>query len=667
MPTHYFPKRALLRLTVLLCVGLAYGCGSEGVVVQGAGTGYSRACVDSGQNVIICPATSMARVTRSGDIPFEHPDYDWSNDGAVELYGARNETIAFQLIFQIGDGPVPADVDVRLTDLIPDSADSTVIGNGFSQSLYTAFYHPLDNAGYTYGPKTEVLPWPGSYPDALIPAHAHCQGELQISTAELDGNQSQLLEGALPQPLSLGRGGASLRISLSDQVDLDQVEFNQANRNQAIWVDTYINKDVPAGRYRQMVEVTVNGELLQLPLHITVHNTTLPDEPSIDAVTEAYRTYESEGVGFDRSSPLWRRMSACYQQLAHQHRMVLIERIPDLLEDEQLEAYADVIDPVLTGELFSEASGYIGPGRDLPVSVWRTPWPQQYNGRLQTALTNEEVLLYRQLATDWTLLASERGWNSTDFFAYVFDEIDGPSQLEPNPDSYAQLAHQQISRVQSAIDSAGGAYPIDLIWTSHSNPARWQGIAGADLTGTVRLWAPNGSAADVPFLQQRISEGEKAWFYHSGHPAVGAHSINVSGIELRTWGVIGARYGFQGQFMWAANLTSREQPFMEPTYIPDDDRAGNGILIYPGNQLDKIGFARQPGPVPSMRLKAWRRGLQDAEIYYLARLKSQAAADALIRRQMPAALTEGRNGAAWSSNPADWVEFRKALLTLAAG
>ena len=67
-----------------------------------------------------------------------------------------------------------------------------------------------------------------------------------------------------------------------------------------------------------------------------------------------------------------------------------------------------------------------------------------------------------------------------------------------------------------------------------------------------------------------------------------------------------------------------------------------------------------------MRLKAWRRGLQDAELYFLAKNQSPERADLLIKQQIPAALTEGVGKPSWSSNPADWINFHKQLLNLAS-
>jgi hypothetical protein len=136
---------------------------------------------------------------------------------------------------------------------------------------------------------------------------------------------------------------------------------------------------------------------------------------------------------------------------------------------------------------------------------------------------------------------------------------------------------------------------------------------------------------------------------------------------MRTWGVISARYHFDGQLMWAVNLGNDEQPFALPSYKDDDDRFGNGVMLYPGNQLPKIGFPATPGPMPSMRLKAWRRGLQDAELAVLARTTDkQSEVDELLKTMIPNALSDARDEAEWPNDPAQWIDFHLELLRLAS-
>lgn len=583
-------------------------------------------CIDNTSGINICAASSMARITRSGTSTLEDRRFDLSdaNPQRLRFIVARNETIGFQLITRRDNRHASRDLTVRFTD------DSAL--DPRDASIFQAHYLDVKNAGYNWGPETQVLPYPASYPDALIPQSHGCG--LQRSTL------------------------------------FDKIALAPAGQNQSIWIELYVPASTPTGTLVQTIELVDGNVSLALPVILDVIDATLPARPSIDAIGEIYRSYRMEGAGEDPSQPQWQAMSKCYQMLAHQHRMVFIERTPDApVSDTDWQHYRQTFGPVLDGSLFSTETGYRGTGMNTPVSTWRTPWPQDYDITVEQALSQEQITTIEALAASWQEEVSRQSWNDTRFFAYIFDEVDGPSDVaetDPERREYIMRVHQDMQSVQEAIDR--NVEDVDLVWTSHSDPSIWQSDPETTLTGRVRLWAPNGHAANVDFLQERIARGERAWFYHSGHPAVGGHSINLPGTDMRSWGVIGARYGIQGQLMWGVNLGSDARPFSEPTYKPGDDRIGNGVMVYPGNQLPKIGFEAIPGPLPSMRLKSWHRGLQDAELYYLAHQRFPEEADALIEAFMPRALGDavsaGDDQPTWPSETSDWIEWRDGLLEL---
>ncbi len=595
-------------------------------------------CVRMTESVSICAASDMAKLPNHGPVPLEAESFNLQRRG-IELRAARNETIAFQLIL-VGVKEQAELVTVAAKDL--EGPGGARLHAGKNIQLFFAHYVRTDPAGYTWGPPSDVLPWPDFYPDALVPFQAAC------------GERRVLVEAVTVPPAN--------------------------GTNQAVWVDIYVPGDRPPGEYSGTIDLAASGGRLAVPVSLIVEPVALPERPSIDAVGELYAPYVQEGVGSDPGSPGWQAMAHCYQRLAHQHRMVFIERTHRFVgpipgdaarETETWADYDRAFGPALSGELFSAAAGYVGPGADTPVAVWRTPWPQPYNGRLDEPLPEEEITRYENVARAWSAHAESEGWNDTRFFAYIFDEVDGPGRRDAdgNDETAAAtaLAHEQMRRVQAALDRGSPAYPIDLLWTSHSNPVQWAGQSGLDLVGIIRLWAPAAEAAPPGFLRERVAAGERAWFYHSGHPYVGVHAINATGIDMRTWGLIAARYELSGQLMWAVNLGDRDDPFDKPSYHPDDDRFGNGTMVYPGNMLDRIGFEPAPGPVPSMRLKAWRRGLQDAELVRLARGNGRGEeVDLLLREYFPAALADAQGGAAWPRDPAAWHRFRQRLLTLAA-
>lgn len=623
-------KQTLLQIA---CVGLAI---IAGLFWWQRPPAFTDACLQSNHDIVVCAASNMARYGRSDAIVPEHANFDLGNtasNGAasIQLYAARNEYVAFQLIFRTIGQAAPETLDLNLGQWLSNSADE-VSHAPIINKLYQAHYHLVDKGGYTWGPKSAVRDWPAEYPDALVPERHGCFG-------------------------------LSARVFNSIALPADQ------HQNQAVWIESYIPAQMKAGSYTMQVEIALAEQRIPLNIKLTIFDVQLPDTPTIDAIGEVYRSYKLEGAGNDRSSEAWQRMAQCYQQLAHQHRMVFMERTPDLPDASGWQDYINTYQSAFDGSLFSDRYGYQGTGKDTPVTIWRTPWPQEFNIKLEAPLQPADFARYEQLSKEWKQRADKHQWRRTTFFAYVFDEVDGPEKNKSDAvarRNYLSMVHEQMDLLQRSIDAGTGDASLDLLWTSHSNPAIWESDPQLDLTGKVRLWSPNASAADPEFLNKRIKDGDSVWFYHSGHPAVGAHSINASGIDMRTWGVIGARYGINGQFMWAVNLGSDERPFAEPSYKPDDDRFGNGVLVYPGNQLDKIGFPKIAGPIPSMRLKTWRRGLQDAEIFFLAKENNASAANKLIRAMVPDALAAASGKPSWPQEPAAWIDFKIQLLQLAS-
>lgn len=618
-------------LASILAMAVAIGAALWGAVERRSG-----ACLEGPGGMMVCAVSDMARLPPTGSVPLEGPHLDLGA-GGVELHAARNETVAFQLIVSTAE---PSALEVRPTNLRGPGGE-TLLADEVMRS-FLAHYVRAEPAGYSWGPASQVLPWPEYYPDALIPFRHDCL-------------KSRVLVDAVKLPSTQGP-------------------------NQSLWFDIFIPPDTTPGSYAGHVELEARGGELDVPVTIVVRDVTLAQRPSVDAVGEIYDPYLREGVGDDMADQRWRRMAHCYQQMAHRHRMVFIERTDRLLEaglDDPSDAvswrdYDLVFDPILSGELFKPASGYIGPGQGVPVAVWRTPWPQPHNGRLKGPLPDEAVQRYEGLARAWDRHARVMNWTQSRFFAYIFDEIDGvrdygeATEKAVAQDKYLRMAHVQIERVQQALDTGATERPIDLIWTSHSNPGQWENVDGLDLSEVIRLWAPNAMGASPDYLGRRAAAGDRVWFYHAGHPHVGIHSINASGIDMRTWGVIAARYGFHGQLMWAVNFGDPQDPYGKPSYKDMDDRFGNGTMVYPGAMLPTIGHEASPGPIPSMRLKAWRRGLQDADLVAAARQRGRGKeVDELLRQLIPSALGEANGAASWPQEPQAWHSFRMRLLELA--
>jgi hypothetical protein len=139
--------------------------------------------------------------------------------------------------------------------------------------------------------------------------------------------------------------------------------------------------------------------------------------------------------------------------------------------------------------------------------------------------------------------------------------------------------------------------------------------------------------------------------------------LDAEGSALRTWGWIAERYDVELWYAWEGlyfsdryngggptDLTHEPITFDERRRGGSDWGNGDGILAY-------------PGPLPSLRLKVLRRGLQDRLLLReLAKCGQRAAAQSITRRVVPQALGEANGAAAWTVNETAWEEARFAVL-----
>jgi hypothetical protein len=177
------------------------------------------------------------------------------------------------------------------------------------------------------------------------------------------------------------------------------------------------------------------------------------------------------------------------------------------------------------------------------------------------------------------------------------------------------------------------------------------------------------SPKDIPALEtERKESGERFWTYNGKPPEAGSMVLDADGSALRTWGWIAERYHVELWHAWEGlyfsdryNGGGRTDVTHEPITFDERRRGGSdfgngdGVLVY-------------PGPLPSLRLKVLRRGLQDRLLLEeLEALGGVATARELVRRAIPVALGEARAAAAWPTTEVAWERARGQVLDAIEG
>jgi hypothetical protein len=204
---------------------------------------------------------------------------------------------------------------------------------------------------------------------------------------------------------------------------------------------------------------------------------------------------------------------------------------------------------------------------------------------------------------------------------------------------------------------------------------------------------PIGSTCDPAGEMQAAAtfysttQGRKFWGYNDGRPGTGTAVTEDDGVSMRTLPWTQYKMGIDRWFYWYANVNTPSDWFQNATtwgsvsyfdgslgeYGSDGTSNGNGLLVYPGTDVNHPSNSYGVnGPFASLRLKEWRRGIQDTDYLALAQQIDPTATKAIVSQAMPKALWENPapggdptyflGPISWSSNPDDW-EAKRAQLT----
>jgi hypothetical protein len=170
------------------------------------------------------------------------------------------------------------------------------------------------------------------------------------------------------------------------------------------------------------------------------------------------------------------------------------------------------------------------------------------------------------------------------------------------------------------------------------------------------------SPKDIP-QAERDAGAERFWTYNGKPPQAGSMVLDAEGSALRTWGWIAERYHVELWYAWEGlyfsdryNGGTSDDVMHDPITFDERRRGGRDF----GNGDGVLAY---PGPLPSLRLKVLRRGLQDRLLLEeLVALGGGATAREIERRVIPAALGEAGATAGWPTTEVAWEAARGQVL-----
>lgn len=514
----------------------------------------------------------------------------------VHLRAARDEVVSFQVLARGPAGPAPARIVLEHT------------GTGTTAHLVPELCQAL-GIRVTAPSKTDFVHslGPGLYPGPLVPTR----------TATLSG------------------GGSA-----------------------ALWVDLYVPKELPPGRYPGRVEV---GQA-SLPFHVDVLPVVMParDGGRLGAVNFGSLLFRGN------EDP---RIERRWMQLAHAHGLSveIMRPVPKVRDDGSIDwaGWAARVGPYVDGSAFTAQAGYVGPRAGRPTTRFIAPltdwWPV---AATQAHLPSDPARWSATLA-EWERFVAQQGWfdlpEATTWILFInsLDEPHAAATLESliQYGPLIEAAHlQRRDRIWFRVDGNFG-----------QRIEGWDDARMAEALGPVTdLWNVHGAPYTIPWgllLRLRREEGDKLMAYASntsGEPSIPPLVIDAPLVGARAWGWIVGRYGLAGLLNWEVDYWAPECAG-NPRCSPGGELNLEANLIF---RAEDYGGPKG-GAYASYRLKALRRGSQDAALLALYAEHAPDTAALIAAAVVPHALGDqvpDKGTGAWSMDPLTYQRARDALL-----
>ena len=593
-------------------------------------------------------------------------------DGSkVSLFGARNEIISFNLVIEAPSSDI-IDVDISLPLLEGPSSSVITTRSASGEDLFNYVGRNIELFYVRY------LEIEGLTTDLAFAGYDYDQRHIP-ERFQLPYNEDYEGIGLWEDRPDHNKKYPDIAVPL----ELESPFTINAGNSQSIWTDIYIPKDIQAGEYDGTISILIKGTVFQeIPVTLDVRNFTLPDFPSAktmlvfspENINSRYFDNEYPEPGTDiytQSIELQNK----HLQLVHRHKISLIGSEDWDIEggnpDDEL---YDAIILWLNGGLFTPEYGYEGVGEGVGNNVYSIgtygSWSWQ-DGSQGDMWENTDA---------WVNWFADQDFSTpTDYFLYLIDESDEYDKIE----RWANWIDSNPGPGRNLKSMATMPLPDAVRYTPSLDIPTSEGTFGI-----TQVWEDS-------LIAHRSKSGTDFYMYNGQRPASGTFATEDDGVALRELAWAQYKMGVDRWFYWESTYYNNYQGDMGQTnvfqtaqtygsYEREDNVLGktgwnyfngDGVLLYPGT--DKLYPEKSYGiqaPFASLRLKQWRRGIQDVDYLTLAAKIDPIRTAEIVEEMIPVILWEVgcevyqgecdgwvKADISWSTDPDIWEAARSKL------
>ena len=352
------------------------------------------------------------------------------------------------------------------------------------------------------------------------------------------------------------------------------------HKSQGYWVDIYISTDVKAGIYTNKITIFSNNkELADVPIKLTVLDFELPKVSALK--TFFGEIYDVSGFhGMKASSVFYKTIYNRYMALARDHRLTVG------FSSNKLKVNSQTGGITFTPSYVSELRAFVDEMQPTVISLPSNFW-------------DKPVQRSRYL-TEWQAFLSNNPWVVNPILFYD----------EPR----TQKAYRRIIDYGAAIHKY--APIIKFLVTEQIEP---QSPEFPSLQGSVDIWVPIWHLGNPENIRMELQKGNKVWSYNaltqSRQVPIWLLDYPLLNYRIPAWFSISMQ--LEGLLYWQMAAWARKETAVDPLTSSKTCRInslawnGEGSLIYPGAE------AEINGPLPSMRLKVLRDGMEDYDYLWI--------------------------------------------------